>query len=75
MNGFQRSPRVIGGQYRIAGTRLQAGFFWKLRDYGYTWINENYPSVTQEQIDASIAWGERRSQMAKRAAATRKAKP
>ena len=51
-------PNIMGGVPCITGTRVPVRAVWGFHKDGYSiaWIMEEYPTLTQEQIEAAIEW-------------------
>jgi uncharacterized protein (DUF433 family) len=54
-----RTPGVVGGRFRFAGTRIWVTLVKKMLREGVddAWILANYPSLTPADLEAARAWG------------------
>ena len=59
MSDVTRKPLVMGGQYRLAGTRMPVTQVKRMiadPDGGREWVKANYPWITDEQIGTALAF-------------------
>ena len=50
------TPDTCSGRWRFAGTRLWASIPKIYIDRGRAWLKEQWPDLTDEMIDAAVAW-------------------